>query len=185
MNLKPKQIIWISIGLATLVVGIGLYMFRGKILSYQQESYIKDLNKKVRSKFRLLINRIQKETGYKMIITSGYRDFEHQQRLKNQNSKNAKAGHSEHNYGIALDMIGIKGSHRLSKASSKEEWESTGIPQIAKSMGFRWGGDFKNYHDPVHFGLGNIYKTADLLQKAHYKYGTSSKNIKGNEIILT
>ena len=185
MKLKPKHIIWISVGVSALLVGVGLYMFGGKLLSYQQERYIKNLNSKVRRKFRKLINRIQKETGYKVIITSGYRDFAHQERLKRENSKNAKAGFSEHNYGIALDFVAIKGTHRLRKSTSKREWEQTGIPQIAKSMGFRWGGDFKGYHDPVHFGLGHIYDTSKLKEKAHSKFGYNNSNIKGNQIRLT
>jgi len=39
------------------------------------------------------------------------------------------------------------------KGHSKSSWESTGAPDVARGMGFRWGGDFKSYHDPVHFEL--------------------------------
>ena len=41
----------------------------------------------------------------------------------------------------------------LKKASSKAEWEKSGIIRVAKDMGFKWGGDFSSYHDPVHFYL--------------------------------
>jgi len=51
-------------------------------------------------------------------------------------------------------------------------------------MGFRWGGDFANYHDPVHFGLGHIYDTKKLLAQAEQRFGTDPNNIRGNEVSL-
>ena len=153
-------------------------------LSAKQENFIKDLHPQVQNKFRKLIDDIQKKTGWEMIITSGYRDFAKQASLKRQNPKNARAGYSEHNYGIALDMVAKKDGERLYKSSSKGKWLETGIPQIAKSMGFRWGGDFANYHDPVHFGLGHIYDTKKLLAQAEQRFGTDPNNIRGNEVSL-
>lgn len=182
-NLSSNQIIWISIGGAVVFVVLA-FVGRKIYLSAKQENYIKNLNPQAQKQFRKLIDRIEK-MGWKVRITSGYRDFAKQKYLKAQNSKNARAGYSEHNYGIALDMNVSKGGERLRKSTSKSKWEASGIPQLAKQMGFRWGGDFKGYHDPIHFGLGHIFPTKDLLAKAHQKFGTNPNNIQGNLIKLT
>ena len=41
----------------------------------------------------------------------------------------------------------------MRKASSTKSWKDSGIVKIAKEMGFKWGGDFNSYHDPIHFYL--------------------------------
>jgi len=180
---KNKNILIIG---GSLLMVVLLFVFGKKIyLSAKQESFISELNPQEQKRFRKLIDKIQKQTGWTMTITSGYRDFAKQEYLKRVNSKNANAGYSEHNYGIALDMVAEKDGQKLRKSSSIRNWEQTGIPQIAKQMGFRWGGDFTNYHDPVHFGLGHIYDTSELLNKAYNKFGRNSNNIRGNEINLT
>tara|TARA_R100001086_G_scaffold238819_1_gene163796 strand:+ start:565 stop:1134 length:570 start_codon:yes stop_codon:yes gene_type:complete len=182
-RLSTNQIIGYSIGISVLFVLLA-YAGRKIYLSAKQENFVKDLHPQVQNKFRKLIDEIQKKTGWEMIITSGYRDFAKQASLKRQNPKNARAGYSEHNYGIALDMVAKKDGERLYKSTSKGKWLETGIPQIAKGMGFRWGGDFANYHDPVHFGLGHIYDTKKLLAQAEQRFGTDPNNIRGNEVSL-
>ena len=53
------------------------------------------------------------------------------------------------------DQYIVKLSDKWEKAwndsNAKQEWINSGIVAIAKKHGFKWGGDFKNYHDPVHF----------------------------------
>jgi len=39
------------------------------------------------------------------------------------------------------------------KKHSVSDWKSSGIVDMAKDMGFKWGGDFSGYHDPIHFYL--------------------------------
>ena len=106
-----------------------------------------------RQEFEDLFRDIERGTPYYVLVTSGYRSHEEQARLKKQNPKNAAPGRSPHQHQRAMDinLISVKGLIR--KADSKERWNSTGVPQIAKKKGFRWGGDFKSYHDPVHFEL--------------------------------
>lgn len=96
------------------------------------------------------------QRGYLVIITSGVRTVEEQKALYKQNSKNARPGHSKHEAGIAIDIniVNEKTKVKLTKSSSSADWLATGIPQYAKSIGLKWGGDsFRDYHDPVHFEI--------------------------------
>jgi hypothetical protein len=101
------------------------------------------------------INDIESKTDWKVIIISGYRDEAKQAILKKQNPKNASPGKSKHNFGKAIDINVYKQngffSQRLSKSSSKKAWEKTQIIALAKAYKLNWGGNFSNYHDPVHF----------------------------------
>lgn len=100
--------------------------------------------------------------GYDVIITSGRRTLERQSELDDANPANASVGY--HPFGLAIDinLVNRKTGKRLRKASSKSDWESTGLITEAKKLGMRWGGDFKNYHDPIHFDLGGKYPYSKL-----------------------
>ena len=103
--------------------------------------------------FRALFEEIEAQTPYRVLVTSGYRSSEQQARLHKRNPKNAKPGRSKHNHRLAMDINLVKWGKIVRKADSKETWLATGVPQLAKKLGFRWGGDFRSYHDPVHFEL--------------------------------
>ena len=110
------------------------------------------LHPKAIDDFKEFISRVEKELGLQVIATSGYRSWEKQAELRRLNPKNARAGYSSHNYGFALDVNVMKNNNIvLRKSSSKEAWNKSGVVGIAKKMGFKWGGDFPSYHDPVHF----------------------------------
>lgn len=148
------------------------------------EEGIKELHPKAQPIFRAFLRDIEK-MGYKVKITSGYRTFQEQIALKKQNSSNATAGYSHHNYGTSLDMNVIKGNNWLRKSSSKSDWEKTGIPQMAKEKyNLRWGADFKGYHDPVHFDLENIYPVNKLYSQAIKQFGSAEK-AQGNKVNIT
>lgn len=152
-------------------------------LSSKHKKYTNILHPDVDQDFEHLISEIQKK-GYKVVITSSYRDFKHQVRLKKQNKSNATPGHSPHNYGLAIDINIISPTGKwFKKATSKQQWMKTGIPQLAKSLGFRWGGDFKSYHDPVHFDVidNKKYDTEKLLAKGKEQYG-DIEDIIGNKV---
>jgi len=120
----------------------------------KNKDIVNKLHPSARDKFKEFMSRAEKELGIKFLLTSGYRTFEHQARLKKQNPKNASAGNSSHNYGFALDLnIVDKNGRQLMKKDSTADWKASGIVDIAKNMGFKWGGDFGNYHDPIHFYL--------------------------------
>lgn len=110
-----------------------------------------------KARFLDLINKINM-SGYSVTVTSGVRTFAEQARLKRQNSKNAAAGTSRHERGLAIDINirNISTGQVYLKRSNRQQWLSTGIPQLGKSLGFIWGGDaFANYWDPIHFELPN------------------------------
>ena len=122
------------------------------ILKPEQLAMIKTLNPSVQATAIAFINRIETETGYSVIITSANRTFAKQAALKKENPKNAAAGASKHNFGVAWDINLYQGKTFVRKADSKEKWLNTGVPQIAASMGLKWGGmAFEGYYDPVHF----------------------------------
>lgn len=104
------------------------------------------------AKFRALCEAIEK-TGNIVVITSSYRSTEEQERLYRENPKNAKPGSSPHEHSRAIDINLITVRGWVHKSDSVAKWNQTGVPQLAKKMGFRWGGDFTNYHDPVHFEI--------------------------------
>jgi LAS superfamily LD-carboxypeptidase LdcB len=118
---------------------------------------IKRVNPASYETFKAFIRHIEATTDWEVQIVSGYRDNVQQAQLKKQNRKNAPAGKSKHNMGKAIDINVVQkslfSSKRLLKSSSKQQWEASEITQIAKFYNLHWGGDFKNYHDPVHFEL--------------------------------
>ena len=162
MDRTTKTVIIVS---STLVAGSLLFLYRhritGKIklpIGYrwtqdkETVQKVQDLHPKFRHKIASFFTKIERKTGLVPKATSGYRTFEHQARLHAENPSNAKAGYSNHNYGTAVDINLYKdGKQYLKKASSKSNWESSGVVSIAKKMGIKWGGDFRNYHDPIHF----------------------------------
>jgi peptidoglycan L-alanyl-D-glutamate endopeptidase CwlK len=162
----------------TVVNGINFLM------SAEQEAYIKNLHPDVKNTFRQFISDIQKETGYTVVITSGYRSFANQASLYAQNNSNAKPGYSFHNYGLALDINAVKNGSWLRKSSPVQQWKNSGIIDIADRMGLRWGGRFNGYTDNVHFDLGKNYNTTALYNQAQIQFGTDPKFINGNQVML-
>lgn len=174
------------------VLGVLFFVFKNKLmdlisppeLSEAQKKAIEGLHPAERSRFARLIGHIQEKTGWRVIVTSGYRSYAEQAALKAQNASNAAAGSSFHNYGLALDINAEKDGVTLRKATSKAAWEASGIPALARGMGFRWGGDFPTYHDPVHFDVGGRYDINKLKKLAVAQFGSNPANVKGNQIKL-
>jgi len=65
---------------------------------------------------------------------------------------------------IDVNLLHVTTGKVYTKSTSKAEWLATGIPQLARSMNMRWGGDFTTPYvykgttyagyDPIHFDLG-------------------------------
>ena len=193
---KKQWLIYGSIALAILLV-LGLLVWllarspkdvpivkSAPLGDEKQEIYLPYLHEKAKDKFRAFIRKVEKDTGWKVIITSGYRTFAKQAELKAKDSRNATPGHSYHNYGMAIDINLEKDGKKLRMASPKNEWLATGVPAIAESMNFVWGGGFPNYHDPVHFDLRKFYDMATLRSKATAQFGNDHKKIQGNLVKL-
>jgi LAS superfamily LD-carboxypeptidase LdcB len=70
--------------------------------------------------------------GYKIIVVSAYRDYNYQYELHNDYIKNkgieyallcsAKAGYSEHQTGLAIDVMGSNNDYDLFESSIEFEW---------------------------------------------------------------
>lgn len=78
--------------------------------------------------------------GLRPRITSTYRSLAHQERLYREYLAGkriypvARPGYSQHNYGVAIDMV-------------SDDNKALGV--MWRSVGGYWGGD----RDPVHFGI--------------------------------
>jgi len=114
-------------------------------------SEVEKLHPKLRQKFADFFSDIEK-LGYSVVITDAHRTTQEQAGLDRLNPSNAAAGQSDHEYGFAVDVnIKKDGKIVLKKASSKQDWINSGVVAVAKKHGFKWGGDFNSYHDPIHF----------------------------------
>lgn len=171
-----KETIQILIGVGVVsLIGVGavlLISHKNKEVPTSLLDKLSDAQKKMvlathpnaRKKFAEFIVKVEK-AGYKVLMQSGYRDFHKQARLHAEDSRNARAGYSNHNYGYALDINIIDpktGDIILRKSSSKQKWIDSGIVKIAKDLGLDWGGDFKSYHDPIHFFVPRDKTTSQM-----------------------
>lgn len=114
--------------------------------------------------FRELIEEINK-LGYFVSITprGGFRSFQQQVDLNKENSSNAQAGSSRHEFGTAIDLTLIQGATQIGKNTAEHIWRATGVPQLANRLQFQWGGKRNNgtfvnkdgsiYVDRVHFQM--------------------------------
>lgn len=95
--------------------------------------------------------------GLPVAITDGFRSCAVQQKLYDQGRKNDKPkvtnappGSSLHNYGLAID-VARKKDKGFGFNYRWKEGEYDKVVAIAKSLGLRWGGDWKNFKDKPHF----------------------------------
>lgn len=140
---------------------------------------LEKLHPKAKPIFATFIDRIKK-LGYDVTITSSYRTFQKQAQLKKENSANAAAGRSFHNYGLACDINLEKDGKFWKKATSVAEWNKTGVPELAKSLGLLWGGTYKNYLDAIHFEYR--VKPIDQLYAQAIKQFGSIEKAEGNKV---
>ena len=145
--------------------------------------HIESLNPQKVHLFNELIRRAKDECGYDTIITQSYRSIGRSNQLHFINSKNAIGGFSAHNYGFAIDCNFIKNRITLMKATDTCIWHLSGIPQLAKEMGIRWGGDFNGYADRVHFDcLTDSKQTARWFAYLKNTYPENYEQIEANKI---
>lgn len=111
------------------------------------------------------------KAGVEIRLTSGFRSFADQDALYAQGRTkpgsvvtNAKGGHSNHNYSLAIDFVLVKGGYAM-----KADFDGDGIADwlevvaIAKLFGFSWGGDWKTFKDNPHFEINFGLSITDLL----------------------
>lgn len=109
------------------------------------------------------------ERGISVLITDGFRSFEEQNQLydkgrstQGQIVTHAKGGESYHNFGLAIDFALLDKQGKAlwdtsydGNGNGKSDWME--VVDIAKELGFAWGGDWKHFKDYPHlemrFGL--------------------------------
>lgn len=120
----------------------------------RSETNIKTLHEKVQPLARELIQRALAH-GIIAVVTSGTRTYAEQDALYEQGRTkpgsivtNARAGYSNHNFGLAFDLTIF--------SNGKPVWESPEyktLGSIGKSLGLIWGGDWSTIEDDPHFEL--------------------------------
>lgn len=174
MFIIPAVLVAFSDSARQKVVATGLRIFNKDI-----EHHLKQLHPAVRERFRALVQAWQ-DAGFDVIITSSYRNLLKQAAIALKSSIASK-GLSWHNFGMAFDVNLVKGKTHLKLASPKKAWLDSGAVQIAYSLGFRWGGDFMDNYDPVHFDTGYDYDRDKLYAAAVHQFGTNPENFQGNQ----
>lgn len=137
---------------------------------------IKKLHPNVRDEVEQIYRELLKQK-IPVRITDTLRTFEQQDNLyaigRTKPGKivtKAKAGHSYHNYGLALDFCLLVGNGKKASwnikadlnANQKADWDE--IVAQFKHYGWEWGGDWASFKDYPHVQKTFGYSTAELLQ---------------------
>ncbi|MBC1937200.1 hypothetical protein HCA69_12535 [Listeria grandensis] len=117
------------------------------------------VEKDLADRTRYVIQKAHEEGIYVCVVNPCFRSKAEQDALYAQGRTkpgpivtNAKGGQSNHNYGVAVDLC-------LYTSDGKNVvWETTTkrwmrVVAIAKSVGFKWGGDWTSFKDYPHFEL--------------------------------
>ena len=124
---------------------------------------IQSLHPAIRMKATNFIKDANASSGNTLIrVAQGQRTFAEQDALYAKGRTaggsivtNAKGGFSNHNFGLAFDIVGITDK----KIDYNLNWST--LSTLGKAQGFEWGGDWKSFTDKPHFQnmFGNSVKT--------------------------
>ncbi|RXZ84166.1 M15 family peptidase [Paenibacillaceae bacterium] len=96
--------------------------------------------------------------GIPILITQGLRTIAEQDALYAQGRTapgkivtNARGGYSNHNFGVAIDFVRLEPDGRNISWDVNKDWMT--VVEIAKEMGFSWGGDWTSFKDYPHFEM--------------------------------
>jgi uncharacterized protein YcbK (DUF882 family) len=136
-------------------------------LDKASEARLAKVNPELAKRVRATANDL-KAQGINVRVTDGFRSVEEQNKLYAQGRTapgkivtKAKGGSSNHNYGLAVDLVPIVNGKADYKVSN-DTWNKIGA--AGKKNGLEWGGDFKSIVDKPHFQLtGGNHKPKDLL----------------------
>ena len=114
--------------------------------------------------FMLLALALAAKHGLLVRIISGLRSYAEQDALyaKGRTAQgpkvtNARAGHSNHNFGTAWDIGLFKGKAYLAASPIYRE-----IGIAARSLGLTWGGDFRSFPDTPHYEVPTGHTLAQM-----------------------
>jgi hypothetical protein len=191
--------------------------------NYPSDSVVKDGNKGLdllnkynadqKARFIQLINAINSSPGnYYVEVLSTVRPKQQKDIIYqahgnatviNRKVTSSPIGHADGN-SIDFNIIRKIGGNRTKSVvtfqkvtleDNLSKWMATGVPQLAKSIGFLWGGDsFSGSYDPVHFQLipeetrsKQIPKTKvvkEVVKKRHLDASAMFSNFKVNKHVL-
>lgn len=105
--------------------------------------------------------------GINVQISMGLRTYAQQDALYAQGRTkpgnvvtNARGGYSNHNFGLAVDYFLTTNDGKSAVWVVNKEWRR--VAEIAKSLGFTWGGDWKSFVDNPHLEMTGGLTTAQL-----------------------
>ncbi|MFB5285149.1 M15 family metallopeptidase [Peribacillus sp. Hz7] len=122
------------------------------------------------------------EKGITILITDDYRSFEEQDKLYDKGRKTPgkvvtymKGGESYHNYGLAVDFaLQLENGNVIwdteydGNRNGQSDWFE--VAEIAKELGFQWGGDWRGFKDYPHLQMDFSLTINDLQKGKHPKY---------------
>lgn len=167
-------------GLLTLVMLLGLLIVAWKALAFygfapdvpRSDKRIAGLHPDVQAAADRLVRQAA-DRGIDIAITSGFRSSEEQDRLYRQGREeagnivtNARGGQSYHNYGLAIDFALRDGSdirwdmERDGNGNGRSDWME--VVDLAKKLGFDWGGDWDRFPDYPHLQMDFGYTLRQL-----------------------
>lgn len=112
--------------------------------------------------------------GISMIITDDFRSFHEQEKLyaigrtaEGKIVTYAQAGESYHNFGLAVDFALLNGEGQAiwdmdfdGNWNGQSDWME--VVELAKGLGFEWGGDWKQFKDYPHLQMDCGLSIRDL-----------------------
>ncbi|MEH7010367.1 M15 family metallopeptidase [Neobacillus niacini] len=166
----------VALGLSTIFILHDNETKPSKAKGIEQDQVVPlptDLHPVVKERSDQLVLQAAKK-GIVVLITDGFRSIEEQNRIYEQGRTvegnivtNAKGGESYHNYGLAIDFALETPSGNViwdrqydGNQNGMADWSE--VVQMAKSLGFEWGGDWKDFKDYPHFQLDFGLTIADL-----------------------
>jgi len=127
------------------------------------------MNITVQETWRKFLNALnEKYPGYTLKINATYRTYQRSRELKTPpkgNTSNASPGKSPHNFAYGMDLQIKDPNGKTWRKKERAPWVASGIPALAVSFGMRWGGDFANYVDCVHFDVTRVTSTSTYNAK--------------------
>jgi peptidoglycan L-alanyl-D-glutamate endopeptidase CwlK len=171
---------WIKLSLILVVLGLfTIFIFfkepntSTNKINKQAIPLPTSLNPIVKEKSSQLIQQAAKK-GIVIVVTEGFRSVDEQNRLYQQGRTtsgnivtNAKGGESYHNYGLAIDFALKTPSGNViwdrqydGNRNGKADWSE--VVEMAKSLGFQWGGDWVQFKDYPHLQMDFGLTIADL-----------------------
>jgi peptidoglycan L-alanyl-D-glutamate endopeptidase CwlK len=163
MNVLKKLAIALIVTIAVSLV----FLFRDELKPgprLEDFSGATELHPVVEEKKNKLVQQAS-DQGISIVITEGFRSKEEQDKLyaKGRTEEGnivtySKGGQSYHNYGLAIDFaIQLKDGQVIwdmeydGNNNNQSDWME--VVDIAKNLGFEWGGDWQGFKDYPHFQM--------------------------------